>query len=37
MLFRSFLVFCYCIIGGEEKDDLQREGDSGETIVVFGH
>lgn len=27
--------FCYCIIDGQEKDDLQREGDSGGTVVVL--
>ena len=28
--------FGYCRIDGEEKDDLQRESDSGGTVVVFG-
>ena len=31
-----FFFFGYCRIGGEEKDDLQRDGDSGGTVVVFG-
>ena len=35
-IFFFFPFFGYCRIGGEEKDDLQRDGDSGGTVVVFG-